>query len=135
MALRKSKIHYRPKPEENDMAQRRTKPKKSQVPFPEVMTLPEASAYLRLAEKEVVHLIHTQGLPGRFAAGEWRFLKSAVQQWLASGTPTPEARKAAQLAAIGAWKNDPNLETMVEEIYRQRGRPITEDAPTNCFTG
>ena len=33
--------------------------------------LSEAAAYLRLPESEVVGLIQTQGLPGRFVAGEF----------------------------------------------------------------
>lgn len=117
------------------MAQRRTKPKKSTTPAPEVMTLADAAAYLRLPEKEVVNLVHTQGLPGRLVAGEWRFLKTAIQLWLSTGSPTAESRKAAQLALVGAWKDDPNLEAMVEEIYRKRGRPISEDGSYKLFHG
>ena len=45
----------------------------------------EAAGYLRLPEAEVVGLVHSQGLPGRCVAGEWRFLKAAIQHWLATG--------------------------------------------------
>lgn len=101
----------------------------------DVLTLAEAAAYLRLSAAEVMTLIHSQSLPGRCIDGEWRFLKSAIQQWLATAEPTPESRKAAQLAVAGAWKDDPNLEDMVEEIYRRRGRPITEDGSYRLFHG
>jgi excisionase family DNA binding protein len=101
----------------------------------EVLTLAEAAAYLRLPEREVVGLVHSQGLPGRLVGGEWRFLKTAIQQWLSTGAPSPETRKAAQLAVAGSWKDDPNLEAMLEEIYKQRGRPITEDGSYNLFHG
>jgi len=87
----------------------------------EVLTLPEAAAYLRLAESEVVGLAHTQGLPGRCVAGEWRFLKAALQHWLATGSPTWDTRKAAILELSGKYKDDPDLETIVEEAYRRRG--------------
>jgi hypothetical protein len=101
----------------------------------EVLTLAEAAAYLRLPEKHVIAAASTQGLPGRLVAGEWRFLKSAIQQWLNVSQPTEEMRKAAQMAAAGSLRDDPDLEDMVEEIYRRRGRPITEDGSYRLFHG
>src|SRR5947208_17177290 len=83
----------------------------------EVFTLAEAAAYLRADEADVIGLIHSQALPGRLIAGEWRFLKAAIQQWLSASGPTPETRKAAQVAA-GSFKDDPDLVPMTEEIYR-----------------
>jgi hypothetical protein len=104
-------------------------------PPSEVLTLAETAAYLRLPETEVVGLIHSQSLPGRYLVGEWRFLKAAIQQWLAAGSPTPQSRKAAQLAAAGAFRDDPDLIRICEEAYRQRGRPITEDGSYNVLHG
>jgi excisionase family DNA binding protein len=104
-------------------------------PLGEVLTLAETAAYLRLPESDLLGLIHTQGLPGRLIGGEWRFLKAAIQQWLSTPIPTPEMRKAAQMAAAGAFKDDPDLIPLVEEIYRQRGRPITEDGSYNLLHG
>jgi len=91
-----------------------------------VLTLAEAAAYLRLPEVEVVGLVHSQGLPGRRIASEWRFLKAAIEQWLATASPPWEARKAAILKLAGKCKEDPDLEQIVEDAYRRRGRPITE---------
>lgn len=91
----------------------------------EVLTLAEAAAYLRLSEADVVQLVHTQDLPGRFAANQWRFLKSAVQDWLR--VPPPKPSKEAVLARIGSWKDDPYLDEELKEIYQRRGRPMTED--------
>lgn len=101
----------------------------------EVLTLAEAAAYLRLAEKAVLSAAATQGLPGRLIDEEWRFLKSAIQEWLSGSQPTAEMRKAAQMAIAGSCKDDPYLEDMVEEIYRRRGRPITEDGSYRLFHG
>jgi excisionase family DNA binding protein len=101
----------------------------------EVLTLAEAAAYLRLPEKDVIAAVSSQGLPGRLVGREWRFLKAALQQWLSHSQPTEEMRKAAQLALAGSWKDDPYLEDMVEEIYRKRGRPITEDGSYRLFHG
>ena len=97
-------------------------------PVGEVFTLAEAAAYLRLSEAEIINLHHSQGLPGRFTGSEWRFLKSAIQQWLTSGTPTVQSRKEAQLALAGKYKDDPDLKQICEEAYRQRGRSQAEDA-------
>jgi excisionase family DNA binding protein len=101
----------------------------------EVLTLAEAAAYLRLPEADVIGLVHSQGLPGRIVGGESRFLKAAIQQWLSTGSPTPACRKAAQLEAAGAFKDDPDLLGIVENIYRKRGRPITEDGSYNLLHG
>jgi hypothetical protein len=92
----------------------------------EVLTLEEAAAYLRLPDAEVVGLVQSQGLPGRCIAGEWRFLKPAIQYWLATASPTWEARKAAILELAGKYKDDPDLGQIVADAYRQRGRPIAE---------
>src|SRR5947207_5608896 len=89
----------------------------------EVLTLAEAAAYLRLAEAEVIRLVQSQDLPGRFAGTEWRFLKSALQDWLR--TPPPPGSKEAVLAVAGAWKDDPYVEEELREIYKRRGRPMT----------
>jgi excisionase family DNA binding protein len=92
----------------------------------EVLTLAEAAAYLRLNEADIVGLVHSQGLPGRLSGNEWRFLKAALQQWLSSGSPTPQTRRQAQAALIGAWKDDPDIDEIVREAHRRRGRPMTE---------
>jgi excisionase family DNA binding protein len=91
-----------------------------------VLTLPEAAAYLRLSEAEVLRQVDEQALPGRRFGTEWRFLKSALQQWLSTGKPH-EPSKAAQLAVAGSWKDDPLVEEELKETYRRRGRSGTED--------
>jgi hypothetical protein len=61
-------------------------------------------------------------LPGRKIGGKWRFLKSALHDWLRS--PLTQKEKVMELA--GAWKDDPHLDDMLEEIYEQRGRSMKE---------
>jgi excisionase family DNA binding protein len=92
----------------------------------EVLTLKEAAAYLRLGESDVLRLVSEQGLPARQLGTEWRFLKAAIQDWLRTG-PLPKAGKEAWMALAGAWKDDPKVEEELKEIYRRRGRPMTED--------
>jgi hypothetical protein len=104
-------------------------------PSSEVLTLPEAAAYLRLPEDEVVKSVQSQGLPGRCIAGEWRFLKSAIQHWLSSVSPTWEMRRAEILDLAGKYRDDPDLESIVEDAYRRRGRPITRRGSRSTATG
>jgi excisionase family DNA binding protein len=92
----------------------------------DVLTLTETAHYLRVPEEEIVRLIQDQSLPGRLLGAEWRFLKSAIQDWLRS--PPPKGSKEGIWALAGAWKDDPHLEEMLKEIYRKRGRPMSEDA-------
>ncbi len=88
----------------------------------EVLTLAEIAEYLRVPEAEILRLLREQGLPGRKLGEEWRFLKAAVQDWLRS----PPSKKEGLLMQIGAFKDDPNLGAMLEEIHRQRGRSSGE---------
>jgi excisionase family DNA binding protein len=90
----------------------------------EVLTLSEAAAYLRLAEEDVLRLATLQELPGRQIGNEWRFLKAALRDWLR--TPARISGKDAFLALAGAWKDDPDVEAIVREAHRRRGRPMAE---------
>jgi excisionase family DNA binding protein len=119
------------------MPKNRTKPRKTtRPPAPaasavpadeaatEVLTLADAAAYLRVSEAEVVRLVQEQDLPGRLLGTEWRFLKSALRDWLR--TLPPRGSKEAVLSVAGAWKDDPHLEAELKAIYKRRGRPMTE---------
>jgi excisionase family DNA binding protein len=89
------------------------------------MTLAEAAGYLRLPEDAVVREALYETLPGRKVGTEWRFLRSALQQWLSTGRKM--SSQEAFLAFAGSWKDDPTVPEMLEEIYRQRGRPMVDD--------
>jgi hypothetical protein len=82
-----------------------------------VLTLAEAAGYLRLAEGDVIEL-RSQGLPARHAGSEWRFLRSAIQDWLRWGPPKVNHEAWTRLA--GVWKEDPCLEEMLKEIDKLR---------------
>jgi excisionase family DNA binding protein len=112
------------------MPRTKTQPKVSKSPEvpteQEVLTLAEAAAYLRVPERDLLPMISTQGLPARKIGEEWRLLKSAVQDWLRA--PQPAAAKPDFWATqLGAFKDDPSLEEMLQEIYDRRGRPMTEE--------
>lgn len=98
----------------------------------EVLTLAETAAFLRLPESVVIAAVTTQGLPGRKLGGEWRFSKSAILQWLSVSQPTAEMRKAAILSVAGTFKDDPDLDQIVEDAMRRRGR---EPGPDGTYAG
>ncbi len=89
-----------------------------------VLTLSEAAAYLRVAESHVRHLAETRSLPGRQIGGEWRFLKAGLQDWLRP--PTAGSGKEAILALAGVWRDDPDVEQIVRDAHRRRGRTGVE---------
>jgi hypothetical protein len=72
-------------------------------------------------------VIGPAGLPGRCIGTKWRFLKSSLEEWL--GKPRARSGKEALLSLAGAWKDDPDLDGLLAQIYEQRGRPMTETAP------
>jgi excisionase family DNA binding protein len=84
----------------------------------DVLTLDEAAAYLRVAPDEVLRMIDAQAFPGRKFDREWRFLKSALQEWLSQ----PPGKKGL-LNQLGKIKDDPFFQEMLQEIYERRGRP------------
>ena len=93
---------------------------------PNVMTLAEAAAYLRVNEDDVLALIDGSALPAQRVGAGWRLLKSAVDQWLSQRPPVTPG-KAAQLAVAGAWKDDPLVDDELRETHRRRGRPTPEE--------
>jgi excisionase family DNA binding protein len=50
---------------------------------PEVLTLPELAQWLQVDESALAELAEAGELPGRRLAGEWRFAREAVLEWLA----------------------------------------------------
>ena len=90
------------------------------------LTLAEAATYLRLPEPHVALLVQSHGLPGRCIAGEWRFLKAAIQRWLGTASPSWETKKAAILDLAGKYEDDPDLEQIVADAYRRRRRSTAD---------
>jgi excisionase family DNA binding protein len=95
------------------------------APTGEVFTLSEAADYLRVTEADLMRLVHDQALPGRQFGTEWRFLKSAIQDWLKT-PPKPGSREAV-LSTIGAWKDDPEMVAETMAIYHRRREDLVGD--------
>ena len=51
----------------------------------EILTLPEAAAYLRVSEDALRAMASDDAIPAQKIGGEWRFLKQALQDWLRYG--------------------------------------------------
>ena len=50
---------------------------------PDVLTTAELASWLQIDEQAVAELAEAGDLPGRKLAGEWRFAREAVLDWLA----------------------------------------------------
>src|ERR1700677_4542100 len=88
----------------------------------EVLTLTEAALFLRVSEADVLRMVGEQDLPGRVIETQWRFLKTALENWLQA--PHRMSGKEAFLALAGVWKEDPDIDGIVREAYRRR-KPAT----------
>lgn len=87
----------------------------------EVLTLEEAADYLRVSAQAVERSISACALPARQVDDQWRFLKSAVDDWLRG-----MSGKAVLLGQAGAMADDPSLDELRAAIYAGRGRPEAE---------
>jgi excisionase family DNA binding protein len=88
------------------------------VAAPEVLTLDEVAAYLRLPTETIVRQAARGALPGRQIEDTWRFLKTAIDDWLRS-----HDSRTLLLQQAGALAEDPNLAALRDSIYNDRARP------------
>jgi excisionase family DNA binding protein len=95
----------------------------SATPLPDVLTLEELSDFLRLPQDVVRKYVAGKQVPGQQIGEKWRFLRRAVEDWLSGPSKTQ-----ALLSQAGAFKDDvEDLKEMVDSIYRDRGRPETDE--------
>ncbi len=64
-------------------------------PAPEVLTLEEAAALLRVDASELGAAASAGGVPGQRLGESWRFSKPALMAWLGQQPPAPQAGEAA----------------------------------------
>ena len=107
--------------------------------MPDVLTLEEASAYLRLPVEAVLRQALQGNIPGRNIEDNWRFLKTAIDDWLRSpsiGYPTQYAALAENAETLaesakfeqsdpwvkfaGMFKDDPLFDDFVEDMAAYR---------------
>ena len=77
--------------------------------YDEVLTLGEAAAYLKLAERTVHRMIQREEIPCAKVGGQWRFMKSVLDDWLLSRMQVLPRNELAPLldAAGGAVRLAP----------------------------
>lgn len=92
------------------------------VTIPDVLTLEEASQYLRLPVETVLHQALQGSIPGRQVGNEWRFLKVAIDDWLRY-----KNSRSILLSQAGAFANDDSLPELKKSVYQARGRSETEE--------
>ncbi len=85
--------------------------------MPNILTLEEVAEYLRLPKETVERQASSGQIPGRRIEDTWRFLKSAIDEWLRS-----QDSRAILLQQAGALADDESLPQLVETIYAARGR-------------
>jgi len=85
---------------------------------PEVLTVEEVAAYLRLPQETIVRQATQGALPGRQIEDTWRFLKAAIDDWLRS-----QDSRTLLLHQAGALADDESLPALREAIYAARKRP------------
>jgi excisionase family DNA binding protein len=90
----------------------------SQTTVSEVLTLDEAAAYLKLPAEAVEREADKGNIPGRRIADTWRFLRSAIDDWLRA----PDSRASVAQQA-GALKDDPYFDELLAFIEQQRQQP------------
>ncbi len=92
------------------------------ISVPEILTLKETSKYLRLPIETVLNQALKGNIPGRQIEDDWRFLKTAIDDWLSS-----KNSRSILLSQAGVFADDDSLEQLRESIYQQRERSEIED--------
>ena len=58
----------------------------------DVMTIDELAAYLKLSKSSLYHFARAGKVPGVKIGQQWRFQKSAIDEWMRTGTMPPQER-------------------------------------------
>jgi hypothetical protein len=91
------------------------------VTIPDVMTLEQTSVYLQLSIETVLDQAVKGNIPGRKIVNDWRFLRSAIDEWLSA-----KSSSSILLAQAGAFTDDDSLAGLRSSIYEARERPEIE---------
>ena len=75
------------------------------VTTPTVLTLEEASVYLQLSIEIVLNQAVKGNIPGCKIESDWRFLKSAIDEWLSSKNSS-----SILIAQAGAFSDDDSID-------------------------
>jgi excisionase family DNA binding protein len=100
------------------------------VTITDILTLEEASDYLRLSIETVANLALKGNIPGRKIENDWRFLRSAILRW--RGYANDDLLRAKNSSSIllsqaGTLADDDSLTQLRASIYQARERPEIDD--------
>ncbi|MGX9961699.1 substrate-binding domain-containing protein [Roseomonas sp. F4] len=83
--------------------------------MPDVLTLKEAAAFLRLSERALYDLARAKRLPAVQLGGKWLFPRLSLQRWLAGQAELAESVGHAAPPPILAGSHDPLLDWAVRQ--------------------
>ncbi len=89
-----------------------------QIQTENVLTLKEVANYLKIPEEKIEKQALRGTIPGQRIEDEWRFLKTAIDDWLRSYDT-----RMILLSQAGALSDDDSLDKLRLMIYSERGRP------------
>ncbi len=90
--------------------------------LPNVLTLEETAAYLRLSPEVVAQEAIAGNIPGKQVNNTWRFLKSAIDNWLQN-----RDQRAVFLRQAGVFADDETLAELQAQIDLDRRTNLVGD--------
>jgi hypothetical protein len=78
---------------------------------PNVLTLAEASEYLRLSPESLVQQVELGNIPGQQVNEDWRFLRGAIDDWLRCCD-----QRSVLLRHAGVFADDETLDELQASI-------------------
>lgn len=70
----------------------------------EIMTVSELAKYLKISERTVMRLLKKGEIPASKVAGQWRFLKSVIDEWLITNMQKGKTTSFSSLIETGEVK-------------------------------
>jgi excisionase family DNA binding protein len=83
--------------------------------MPDVLTLREAAAFLRLSERSLYELARSHRVPAAQLGGKWLFPRTRLERWLTAQADGPEAEPRLDPPPILAGSHDPLLDWAVRQ--------------------
>jgi len=83
--------------------------------MPDVLTLREAAAFLRLSERALYDLARRRRVPAALLGGKWLFPRGTLERWLAAQADMPESGQRVTPPPILAGSHDPLLDWAVRQ--------------------
>lgn len=83
--------------------------------MPDILTMKEAAAWLRLSERSLYELARSRRLPAAQLGGKWLFPRAQLERWLAAQADGPDVAHRLDPPPILAGSHDPLLDWAVRQ--------------------